>query len=126
MSFQTTDVEIAQQLTEQFIQEKPVDIVIQRRTRTATSAGGWKLRAPVDLFSQTVRLEDSKGSIYTNAIRTTSDGREVHPTFVLIGSMDANVDKYDQFIIGDHTYEIVSVSRRELFQRTICEVWQSG
>lgn len=124
MSFQTTDADLAYVLTLQFIEEKPSEVIFQRRSRTQTSAGGFKLGEPTYLPKQRIRLVP--GLVYADTVRTTSDGREIRPSQSLVAKYDADIENFDLFEVDDDEYEVVWVKRKELFQRTVGEVWRRG
>ncbi len=124
MSFQTTDADVAEAITRQFIDENPLEVTLVRSQKTQTSAGGWVLQNPTNLLPQTVRLVP--GQMYADTVRTTSDGREVNPTFTIVAPMDADMERFDTFSIDDFDYEIVWFYRKPLFQRSVGEVWRYG
>lgn len=108
-----------------FIDERPEDVVIMRRTRTATTAGGWKYGAPTALPVQRMRKVASalRGAVTR---RTTEDGRQVIPTYTMIGLPDADIQEFDVFTLHpgtdkEESYEVVFVSREPNW-RTSAEV----
>lgn len=124
MSFQTTDQDIAYVITLQFIDEKPSEVEFRRRTKVTTPAGGWKFNETAIGLKQRIRLVP--GAVYADTVRTTIDGREIHPTFTLVAVIDANVEKYDLFTLDDEEYEVVWVEKKVIFQRLVGEVWKHG
>lgn len=124
MSFQTTDKDIAYVITLQFIDEKPSKVQVRRRTKTTTSAGGWRLGEESIRPNQTIRLVP--GAVYADTVRTTIDGREIHPNFSLVAPIDADIEKHDLFTLDGSEYEVVWVDPKVLFQRLVGEVWRRG
>lgn len=121
---QTTSLAVAVNITRQFIDEHPLEVVMGRRNRTPTSAGGWTLGSPVDQLKQTIRL--ISGRMYVDTVRTTAEGRQVHPTHTLVALFGANIEKFDVFSIGGDDFEVVWVEDKELFGRKVGEVWKNG
>lgn len=117
----TTDISIGENLTRQFIDEEPVDVIMIRRTKTPTSAGGYKWTNPVPQAKQTMRKLRAKAE---GARRVTSDGKVIVPSAILVGVLDANIRRFDLVGIDDVTHEVVWVTRRETMGRTIAELVQ--
>lgn len=124
MTITTTDVKVAQEITRQFINENPIEVSLLRRVKVQTSSGGWRLAGSAPMVPQRFRLVP--GQIYADTVRTTSDGRQIHPSHTIVGMYDADVANYDLFLVGDKKYEVVWVRRKVLFQRTIGEAWEYG
>lgn len=116
---------LGRRITTQFIAENPVDVVVTRRTKQATSAGGFKWVNPVDLTPQTMRrvLPNRVSSSEGNR-RTDSSGRTVVPTANLVGQIDADIDRFDLVDLSGIPHEVVWVTRRDIFARTVAEVVQ--
>lgn len=121
----TTSTTIGRRITAQFISENPIEVVVTRRTKQATSSGGFKWMNPVELLPQTMRkvlpnrVSDSEGNR-----RTDANGRTVVPTANLIGQIDADIDRFDLVDISGVPHEVVWVTRRDMFARTVAEVVQ--
>lgn len=120
----TTSPAIARAISQKFINENPKAIILERRPRAATTAGGWKLGEPVPQEVQTMR--HIPGRMYAESVRTTANGREVHPTFTLVGMIDANIERYDRYTLDGQEYEVVWIERKNMFGRTVAEVWQDA
>lgn len=90
--------------TEQFIQSKPMNIGLVRRDLTSDGAGGHVIQDN-QIAVQTFRLIPQQGA----QARTTVDGQEVSPDFVLLGRHDADIQPDDWFIHQDRKYVVVYV-----------------
>lgn len=98
--------------TEAFINEAPVDIVIHRRSKEDTPSGGWRWVDEPDLAPQTVRKVGSyiSGATSREVSRTTTDGKVVVPTNIVIGLPDWDVQIGDTFDIDGNSHEVVWIS----------------
>jgi len=92
--------------TQAFINERPAQIVISRRTKTPTENGGYKLGTPVDLAPQTMRKVGSKEALPI----TTSDGRLLVPTHNVIAMPDADIEVNDKFTLDGVVHEVLVIS----------------
>lgn len=98
------------QATERFIAVRPVDVVVKRTTRTATSDGG-KKRTPIpDLPPQTVRVVEKLPAQATEK-RMSDDGQLVVPTHVAVAMPDTDFQRKDTFTAYGERWEVVYVSR---------------
>jgi hypothetical protein len=108
MSALTDDLHLTQ--TRTFVEQNPVDIIVQRTPKVSDGKGGHRNGTPVDLPVQTVRKVGSS-RITADKTFTTSDGLLVVPSATLIGLPDLDFQNGDQFTIGTTKFEIVGVDR---------------
>lgn len=100
-------------LTKEFIEDNPDDVVLMRRTKTTTAAGGFKWSASSPLAPQRGRLvmSSNRGD---KIERTLPDGKVVLVQGTLIFLPGANVQVGDLLDIpepdGVHSWIVVSVS----------------
>lgn len=120
----TTDTSVAEGITEQFIGENQVEVILQRRTKQPTTAGGFKWSAPTSLRSQGVRVV--KSPTPAQAQQTNSDGQLAAVTATMVARLDADIEVFDQFSLDDKTYELVTLLRRPLFGRYVAELVERG
>lgn len=103
----STNDGINRMLTETFIADNPIDILLQRTSLTADGSGGFHQTKSPLASPQTFRKVTQATS--TGVQRQTLDGTLVAPDYVLIGSYDADIQRGDQFYIEDQQYLVVFV-----------------
>lgn len=106
-------VELAAQrnITAMFIAADPIDVVLLRRPRTDDGAGGKSIGAPVSQPSQRFRLLPQEDGA---TARTTADGETATPEFMLMGAYNANMQRFDEFVLDDgRRFEIVYIDNRQ-------------
>lgn len=108
--------------TQAFIDENPVEIVISRRTKSATASGGWKWGPASPLLSSQTMRKVGSSRLASTIKRTTEDGREVIPTATLIALPDADVEIGDLFDLDGDTFEVVTVENEHPPWRLSAEV----
>lgn len=109
----TAELEIQRQLTLAFIAADSRSIVLSRSTITANNSGGYKRGTPVPLAAQTMRLIPSQdGSIE----RLTADGVAVSPSYMLMGRWDADLQRWDRFMLDGTEYEVVFVNQNTQYE----------
>lgn len=122
----TVSDSVAEGITTQFIAENPSIVSVIRRTRTTNTAGGYTWTNPITQDPQTLRLVPHGKSLGERLVTTDSNGKEVVPTWLLVGHMDANLERFDLFTLDGDEYEILSVGGKPLMQRIIAEVVEYG
>lgn len=95
--------------TEAFIAENPSAITIKRRSKTETASGGWKWGSPVPLPSSQTMRKVGSNRVSVTIQRTTTDGKQVIPSAVLVGLPDADIQVGDLFDLDGKTYEVLTV-----------------
>jgi len=95
--------------TDYFIRQRPVEITVERRRREADGRGGWHyVDPPLSLPPQTVRKVGSF-RIGSTVERITADGAVVVPSNAVIAYPDADIKRFDKFVIDDVVHEVVFV-----------------
>lgn len=123
----TTEVSLGEVVTRQFIDENPIEVVFTRRTKTPTASGGYTWTNPQQIQPQRVRKVIPDRQAATQGIRrVTEDGTVIVPSALLIGMIDLDVQRFDLATIDGKIHEVVFVTRRPIFQRTVVEVVQYG
>jgi hypothetical protein len=118
----TTNDDLAAKITTQFIEENPVDLVMVRRTKEATGAGGFRWTNPTPQAVQTMRVVlPNRSATNEGGQRTDSSGKVVVPSYLIVAQLDANVERFDLVDIDGLQHEIVWVTSRPLFGRVVCE-----
>lgn len=106
-------VELATQrrLTQWFILADNISVVLQRRSRTADGAGGILVGAAVPQAPQTFRIIPQEDGA---TARTTSEGETATPEFMLMGTWDCNMARFDEFTLpGNRRFQIVYIDDRQ-------------
>lgn len=100
------ELEMRRQSTTDFIVAEPFSIVLSRRPLIPDGAGGFKRGPAVALPGQVARLVQSNNQL---PLKSTVDGREVQPEFLLVGEWDADVLAGDTFTLDGTRYEVLFV-----------------
>lgn len=99
-------------LTNAFVAADEQPIVLVRKTKVQNAAGGWTTTS-TPLPAQNIRmnpLQDAVGQ------RTTADGKQVTPSYMLVCRHTADVERGDTFTIGGRRYEVVFVVENRQYQ----------
>lgn len=112
--------------TQAFIEVRPIEIIIERTKRVPDGRGGFTLEpAPGSpLPPQRVRKVGS-ARIGATVERVTSDGKTVIPSSTLIAFPNADIQRYDKFVLEGITHEVVDVSILPEW-RLSAEVYEEG
>lgn len=109
--------------TQSFIDANPVDAILRRRKRDSDGQGGWtlgKLMGPTTQVLDGYRFRlVAVDLVSASQAITTSDGRQVFPTFSLVSMPDTPMEELDVAVLADGTkLEILGVSDRPEWRRT--------
>lgn len=109
--------------TQKFIDANSSDVTLKRRKVTSDGQGGrvftkWDDPETQTIDCQTMRLL-SRGNLSDADVRTTSDGRTVIPTFLLVSMPDATAEELDIAIVNGRMFEIVFISRNPEWRQTL-------
>lgn len=109
-----------EKITEAFIDDNPADIVLTRRKRVQTTAGGFVWVDVDPLLAQKGRMvfSSNKGD---NLTRTLPEGQVVDVTATLVFAADADVQRGDKFTYEGTDWVVGSVARTPKW-RISCEV----
>ncbi len=106
-----TQNEINKKITQQFVKDNPISIVLTRKVKTATPDGGWTYSNPSTIPAQTFTLIKSAGS--NSGLGLTSnvneEGQVYSYSHVLVGE-NSDVQRYDTFVLNGKTYEVLQVT----------------
>lgn len=106
----TLDTKVHRNLTELYIKQRPVSIIVKRTTKVQGADGGWTKSAPVALAAQHGRIVELLRAQATER-RTTDEGDIVIPTHILVTMPDADFQRKDTFIAYGELWEVIHVSR---------------
>lgn len=93
--------------TQGFIDENPSQVVLTRRARVASTAGGWVDGAATIMAAQEFRLVGTS----SNRRRLDDQGDVMVPDFTMIGMPERDVKEGDTFVVGPLTYRVRKVNR---------------
>ncbi len=110
MTLRPAELKAQTRVTRMFIEADARDVILLRRTRTDDGAGGIEVGDPVEQFPQRMRLLPQEDGATE---RTTSEGESATPQYMLMGLPDANMQRYDEFVLDGVRYEIVYVDDRK-------------
>lgn len=98
---------VAKKNIKAFIERDPTSTVVTRRTFSKTSAGGKKWTVVGDLPAQSFRFVPARTINAEQAVRTTQDGRQVIPEWMVVGMPEADLVMGDLLKANGKQYEVV-------------------
>ena len=116
------ELSIQRRLTAEFIKSDSVDVVLYRSAPVADGKGGTVKGSPAPLPEQCMRLIPL-GDGATE--RFTANGQAVQPQYMLMGSYDADMQRFDSFTLDGVRYEVVFVNQNRQYE-TKGEVYYRG
>lgn len=111
--------------TEALIAQKPSAVVLSRRPKVSDGAGGTVKEVAIDLAPQTFRLVPADPVTNDSGARVNSLGKQVTPTWLLIGLPEQDMERDDRCTVLGHLLEIVYVSNVPT-ERLVGECWEYG
>jgi hypothetical protein len=63
-----------------------------------------------------MRMVPLQDAVATRSERTTADGVQVTPSYMLLGNWDANVARFDSFTLDGRRYEIVFIQQNRQYE----------
>jgi len=97
-------------LTQMFIDQRPIDVVLQRSAKVSDGQGGWTKTPLTTLPPQRVR-KVATARLADLTARTTEDGAVVVPTAYLVCMPDVDIQRYDTFELAGILHEVLYVTR---------------
>lgn len=118
-----TRILMSRRHTKAFMDRDPLSISLTRKTRVDSGAGGWVHSNPVTLDPQEFRMTPFKRRLGPGE-SASPDGDVANTQFLLMGTVDADIEKGDEFSVGDDNFLVLRVHfKRQV--RTIAVVeWQ--
>lgn len=101
-----TEYTIGVKSTQAFIAADYEDLVFSRTSRVSDGEGGWTNVTPVSFGPLRCRLVPQSDRVEEVS---TSDGRSLRPSFVLVALPTEDLQRYDRFDYKGDTYELASV-----------------
>ena len=102
------ELSILRQQTHEFIAWNSRPITLRRPGIVADGMGGWRTVEPTPtLVPQIMRLITQMEGV--TVVRSSLDGEEISPDFVLLGDYDADILADDWFELDDRIYDVKMV-----------------
>jgi hypothetical protein len=106
------ELAIQRMLTANFVAADTISVAFLRATKVPNGAGGFRtVRAPI--AAQTVRMNPLQDGA---APRTTADGVEVSPQYMIVAPYTTDVRRGDQFAVDGRRYEVVFIVENRQYQ----------
>lgn len=111
-----SELKVLRRNTKAFIDADDRSVVLLRPTRVPNGTGGTRPGPAAPLAAQTMRLLPQDASSSTE--RRMADGTVVLPTWVLLGTHDADMKRGDTFVMpdGTTTAEVVYVHEKKAYE----------
>ena len=105
-----TERRIAIRNTREIIDGDPIDVIVVRRPKVATAAGGSTKGTPLSLPPQRIRLVPLSGNVWDRSRQQADTGNMLGVVKHLLAMPDANFQKDDTFWYNDQHWEVVHIS----------------
>ena len=109
----TAEAAIQRQLTKAFIEADVLPVVLVRSTWTSDGGGGSVKGDPLPLAPQRMRLIPLGDGAQE---RFDANGESVRPSYKLLGLYDADMERFDEFVLNGSRYEIVFVTENRQYE----------
>jgi hypothetical protein len=108
------ELSVQRQNTVAFIEADPLEIQLNRSTKTPNGSGGYTTTsaAPVGGL-QRMRLIPQQGPLPE---QITADGQRVIPQYVLMGTYQADMQRWDEFLLDGKRYQITDVQHNRQYE----------
>lgn len=109
----TAELAAQRLLTKAFVEADVIIVTLVRSEWVNDGAGGSYAQNPHSLAPQRMRLiplQDKQQE------RFTSNGEQVQPGYKLLGLYDADMQRWDTFVLGGNRYEVVWVNENQQYQ----------
>lgn len=113
MGIHPAELAAQRRLTKTFVWADAKDIELVRTERVPDGAGGVILGDPVRLPPQTMRLIPGQDGAQE---RFTAEGVAVKPSYKLLGTHEADMQRWDTFELDGHRYEVVFINENRQYQ----------
>lgn len=110
MTLRQAELKAQQRISRAFIDADARDVILLRSPRTDDGAGGFILGESVPQGAQRLRLLPQEDGATE---RTTAEGESATPQYMLMGPSDANMQRWDEFVLDGTRYQIVYIDDRK-------------
>lgn len=114
MGISPAELLIQQQLTKTFIAADWLEVTLERSEWVSDGSGGSVRQDPVPLAPQRMRLIPLGDGAQE---RTTASGEAVTPTYMLMAEHDADMERWDEFMVGGRRYEVVFINENQQYEK---------
>lgn len=94
--------------TKAFIDADPISLTLQKQNRVSLSDGGYRVDDPTPRAPQTFRMIPQSDVM---PVVQTPDGHQLTPSYVLLGTHDCLMERWDKFTFNGVEFQIVSPIR---------------
>lgn len=113
MGISESELAIQRSLTKEFVQADNLEVVLYRRSGSGDGAGGTVYGPPVPLAPQVMRLIPQQSGVPE---RLTANGVAVTPSYALLGTYEADMERGDTFTLDTGRYEVVFVNANRQYE----------
>jgi hypothetical protein len=110
MTLRPAELKAQQRVSLAFIEADGRMIDLLRAPRTDDGAGGEIVGDPLPVGAQLLRLLPQEDGA---TARTTSEGETATPQYMLMGPWNANMKRFDEFVLDGIRYQIVYIDDRK-------------
>ena len=110
MTLRPAELKAQQRVSLAFIDADVRMIDLLRSPRTADGAGGVAVGDPVSVGAQRLRLLPQEDGA---TARTTAEGETATPQYMLMGPWNANMQRFDEFVLDGVRYQVVYIDDRK-------------
>jgi hypothetical protein len=107
------ELAIQRRLTAAFINADYILAVLYRSTYTADGAGGEIKGEPEPLAPQRMRLIPLGDGATP---RTTANGESVTPSYMLMGTYTADIQRWDEVTVNGRRYQVVFINENQQYE----------
>jgi hypothetical protein len=102
-------------LTASFIEADPLEVQLMRSVRTPNGSGGYITEDPAPFGGlqrmRLIPLQDGQTERYD------ANGKQVFPLYMLMGSHDADMQRWDVFELNGERYQIVFINQNTQYEK---------
>jgi hypothetical protein len=114
MGIASVELAAQRQLTKAFIAADSLEVTLIRTPREADGAGGVEVGTPASLAPQVMRLIPLQDG---HEPRQTADGEQAVPRYMLMGTHDADMARWDEFELDSGWYQLVFLNQNQQYEK---------
>ena len=104
------ELAIQRRITDAYILADPEIVILYRSVHTPDGAGGTVKGTPTPLDPQEFRFipqQDTAGETLM------ADGRQLQPEYVLMGTVESDMERLDEFELQGYRYRITGIDKQD-------------